>query len=97
MEGTWEYSSRRSCCISFSATLGSERSSREATLSRRRKKPPSPPTVTSVVHLVRAVVGRIVGDSPPTVMAVVELFPESVVLAKVLFVSWLLFTAVRWI
>lgn len=41
--GMWACSFHRSCCTSLSATLGSVRSLGEATLSLRRKKPPSPP------------------------------------------------------
>lgn len=52
------------------------------------------PVVTSVVHLVQAVVGVAVGDFPPAVLAV--FFAEAVVLAKAMSVSWLLLAVVRW-
>lgn len=86
-------SSWRSWCISLSATLESVRSSGEATLSLRRRKPSSPPVVTPAV---RAVVGVAVGDFTPAMLAILEVFAEAVVLAKVMSVSWLLLAAARW-
>lgn len=77
----------RSWCISLSDTLGSVRSSGEATLSCRRRKPPSPPAVIFVVHFVPAVIGVAVGGFPPAMLAVFEVFAEAVVLAKVMSVS----------
>lgn len=90
-------SSWRRWYISFSATLGSVRSSGEATLSRRRRKPPSLPAVVSVAHLVPAVVSVVVGGFPLAVLAVFEVFAEAVVLAEVISFSWLLLATVRWI
>lgn len=86
-------SSWRSWRISLSATLGSVRSSGEATLSLRRRKPSSPPVVTPVVQ---AAVGVAVGDFPPAMLAILEVFAEAVVSAKVMPVSWLLLAAARW-
>lgn len=96
MGGMCACSSWRSWCISLSATLRSVRSSGEATPSRRRRKPPSPPAVTSEDHLVLTVVGLAVGGFPPAMLAAFGVFAEAVVLAKVMSVSWLLLATVRW-
>lgn len=97
MRGIRVCSSWRRWRISFSATLGSVRSSGEATLSRRRRKPPSPPAVVSVAHVVPAVVSMVVGGFPPAVLAVFGVFAEAVILAKMTSVSWLLLATVRWV
>lgn len=40
--------------------------------------------------------GVATGDFPPAMLAILELFGEAVVLAKVISVSWLLLAAARW-
>lgn len=65
------------------------RSSGEATLSRRRRKPPSLPAVTSVVPVTVCVA---IGGFPLAVLAVFKVF----VGAKVVSVPWLLLSIVRW-
>lgn len=96
MGGLWACSSWRSWCISLSATPGSVRSSGEATLSRRRRKPSSPPVVTFMVRLFQTVVGVPVGVFPPATLAAFEAFAEAMVLPKVMSISWLLLAVVRW-
>lgn len=49
-----------------------------------------------VAPVVQAVVGVAVGDFPPAMLAVLEVFAEAVVSAKVMSVSWLLLAAARW-
>lgn len=73
------------CCISLSVTVGSVRSSGETTLSLRRRKPPFLPAVTSV-HL-GTVVGVALEGFPAAVLAILEVFAEAVVLAKVVFIT----------
>lgn len=76
--GMWVCSSQLIWCISFSAALGSVRSSGEATLTRTRRKPPSSPGSCFGVLLVQEVVGAD-GEGIPGV------FGDAVVLAKVMF------------
>lgn len=40
--------------------------------------------------------GVAVGDFPPAMLAILEVFAEAVVLAKVMSVSWLLLAAAGW-
>lgn len=76
--GMWVCSSQLSCCISFSAALGSVRSSGETTLTRTRRKPPSSPGSCFGVLLVQEVVG-VDGEGITGVPG------DAVVLAKVMF------------
>lgn len=86
--GMWVCSSQLSWYISFSAALGSVRSSGEATLTRTRRKPPSSPGSCFGVLLVQEVVG-VDGDGITGVPG------DAVVLAKVMFAFLLVLTIVE--